>query len=270
MGSNEVCSGSLDCLHCQSVVNQPANAHVPLLAPGWRIVLESPAQPAGHNSERYSVIDVRIVLFSIQYGELWVAMAQANGDWELPSVSLNPAESLDSAALRALLEKLGAEQRYIEQLYSLAIEDTAEPSVLIAYLGIAEAGASQLSVPGADWKPALSLPEVPAIDARIVDYALVRLRAKLGYTTIAFHLLPMSFSLSELQQVYEIVLGRALDKRNFRRRIQSAEILDATRETRRDGSHRPARLYRFRSAHDADTYLTPVWAAAPDGEPGNS
>jgi 8-oxo-dGTP diphosphatase len=113
----------------------------------------------------------------------------------------------------------------------------------------------------------MAMPEISQTDARIVDYALVRLRAKLGYTTIAFHLLPESFSLSELQQVYEIVLGRELDKRNFRRRIQSAEILDATRETRREGSHRPARLYRFRAAHDADTYLTPVWATAPDGEP---
>lgn len=234
------------------------------------MVLESPAQPVGLKTEHHSVIDVRIVLFSIQQGELWVALARANGNWELPTVSLNAAESLDAAALRALQENVGAEHRYIEQLYSLAIEDALDPSVLIAYLGIAEAGASRLGAAEAAWMPALSLPEVPAIDARIVDYALVRLRAKLGYTTIAFHLLPMTFSLSELQQVYEIVLGRVLDKRNFRRRIQSAEILDATRETRREGSHRPPRLYRFRSAHDVDTYLTPVWAAAPDGEPGNS
>jgi 8-oxo-dGTP diphosphatase len=234
------------------------------------MVLESPAQPVGVQTEHHSVIDVRIVLFSIQQGELWVALARAHGNWELPTVSLNAAESLDAAALRALKDNLGAEHRYIEQLYSLAIEDAPDPSVLIAYLGIAEAGTSRLGATGAAWKPALSLPAVPAIDARIVDYALVRLRAKLGYTTIAFHLLPMTFSLSELQQVYEIVLGRVLDKRNFRRRIQTAEILDATRETRREGSHRPPRLYRFRSAHDADTYLTPVWAAAPDGEPGNS
>ena len=234
------------------------------------MVLESPSQPADHRTEPHSAIDVRIVLFSIQQGELWVAMAREHGKWVLPSVSLLPAESLDSAALRALQERLGAAHRYIEQLYSLSIEDAAEPSVLIAYLGIAEAGTSSLGAAGAAWRQALLLPEAPAIDARIVEYALVRLRAKLGYTTIAFHLLPLTFSLSELQQVYEIVLGRVLDKRNFRRRIQSAEILDATRETRREGSHRPPRLYQFRSAHDADTYLTPVWAAAPDGEPGNS
>jgi 8-oxo-dGTP diphosphatase len=234
------------------------------------MVVESPSQPASTVAEPLSVIDVRMVLFSIQQGELWVALVHANDFWELPSVTLKPSESLDAAALRALQEGLGAEYRYIEQLYSLAIDNAPEPSVLVAYLGIAEAVDPRLSAPGATWQRAISLPVLPDMDARIIEYALVRLRAKLGYTTIAFHLLPMTFTLSELQQVYEIVLGRELDKRNFRRRIQSADILEATKETRREGSHRPARLYRFRSAHDADTYLTPVWATAPDGEPGNS
>jgi len=213
---------------------------------------------------------VRLVLCAIRDGELWIALAQGDSVWELPSVSLSRGESLDAAALRAMRERLGTEHRYIEQLYSLAIEDAAAPSVLIAYLGIADAEATSLAAAGAEWQRVQSMPQISAVDTLIVDYALVRLRAKMGYTTIAFHLLPMTFSLSELQQVYEIVLERRLDKRNFRRRIQSAEILDATRDTRRDGSHRPARLYRFRAAHDADTYLTPVWATAPDGEPGTS
>jgi 8-oxo-dGTP diphosphatase len=231
------------------------------------MVLESPSQPASTPDKLHSAIDVRLVLFSIQHGELWVALAQSGAGWELPSVSLRPAESLDAAALRALREQLRTDHRYIEQLYSLAMEDAAYPSVLIAYLGIAEASPSGLGVDRAAWQRALDLPTVTEIDARIIEYALVRLRAKLGYTTIAFHLLPSTFSLSELQQVYEIVLGHALDKRNFRRRIQSSEILEATRETRREGSHRPARLYRFRAAHDADSYLTPAWADSPVGEP---
>lgn len=236
---------------------------------GERMELRSPLHSANNGADPHSSIDVRLVLFAIQQGELWVALTQATGSWELPSVSLRSGESLDAAALRALHEHLGSEHRYIEQLYSLAIEDAAVPSVLIAYLGIADAEASRLGVSGAAWQRAQALPPISSIDGRIIDYALVRLRAKLGYTTIAFHLLPMTFSLSELQQVYEIVLGRTLDKRNFRRRIQTAEILDVTRETRREGSHRPARLYRFRAAHDADTYLTPVWATAPVGEPRN-
>jgi 8-oxo-dGTP diphosphatase len=104
------------------------------------------------------------------------------------------------------------------------------------------------------------------VDQMIIDYALFRLRAKLGYTTIAFHLLSPSFSLSELQTVYEAVLDRRVDKRNFRRRIHAAGVLEATGETRREGSHRPARLYRFRAVHDAESYLTPAWATTADPE----
>ena len=105
-----------------------------------------------------------------------------------------------------------------------------------------------------------NLPEMNPVDRKIVDYALLRLRAKLGYTTIAFHLLPPSFSLSDLQIVYEAVLDHEVDKRNFRRRIHAAGVLEGTGVTRREGSHRPARLYRFRAGHDAETYLTPGWA----------
>jgi 8-oxo-dGTP diphosphatase len=76
--------------------------------------------------------------------------------------------------------------------------------------------------------------------------------------------------MSELQHVYEAVLNRRLDKRNFRRRIQTEGFLEPTGETRRDGSHRPARLFQFRAAHDADTYLIPAWAANREEEKDDS
>src|SRR6185312_10804730 len=170
----------------------------------WWMVLESASQPATNAMKAHSAIDVRLVLFAIQHGELSVAVAQSYGDWELPGVSLTVGESLDAAALRALRQLPGLEHRYIEQLYSVAIEEAPLPSAVIAYLGLADADVSGPGVEGATWQRALQLPEISALDAKIVDYALVRLRAKLGYTTIAFHLLPMTFSLSELQQVYEI------------------------------------------------------------------
>jgi 8-oxo-dGTP diphosphatase len=94
----------------------------------------------------------------------------------------------------------------------------------------------------------------------VVEYALVRLRAKLGYTNIAFHLLPELFTLSELQETYETILGRVLDKRNFRRRMIASGIVEQTEDKRREGSHRPATLYRFRPLDDRETYLTPPWA----------
>jgi len=69
-----------------------------------------------------------------------------------------------------------------------------------------------------------------------------------------------------LQNVYEAVLDREVDKRNFRRMIHTAGVLEGTGETRREGSHRPARLYRFRATHDAETYLTPAWATITERE----
>jgi 8-oxo-dGTP diphosphatase len=97
-------------------------------------------------------------------------------------------------------------------------------------------------------------------DRMVVEYALVRLRAKLGYTNIAFHVLPERFTLSELQETYETILARRLDKRNFRRRMIASGILLSTGDQRREGSHRPATLYRFKPGDDRETYLTPPWA----------
>jgi 8-oxo-dGTP diphosphatase len=89
---------------------------------------------------------------------------------------------------------------------------------------------------------------------------MIRIRAKLGYTNIALHLLAPSFTLTNLQGVYEQVLGRSLDKRNFRRRMIASGMLARTGVFQREGSHRPAELYRFASDPDQSTYLTPPWA----------
>jgi 8-oxo-dGTP diphosphatase len=157
-------------------------------------------------------------------------------------------------------------QSYLEQLYSLSQETNGEWIVSVTYLGLAIGGGSGLPKTAAAWFAARTISNMDVVDKNIVDYALLRLRAKLGYTTIAFQLLPASFSFRELQQVYEAVLDRELDKRNFRRRIHAAGILEATGDTRREGSHRPAGLYRFRAAHDAETYLTPAWSTIAEEE----
>ncbi|MEZ4495741.1 MAG: hypothetical protein R2845_02935 [Thermomicrobiales bacterium] len=72
--------------------------------------------------------------------------------------------------------------------------------------------------------------------------------------------MPERFTLTELQDVYETVLSMELDKRNFRRRIIASGMLEPTNEKRRDGSHRPAQLYRFRAGHDPQAFLTPQWS----------
>ena len=88
------------------------------------------------------------------------------------------------------------------------------------------------------------LPALAFDHRKILDYALERLRNKLEYTTVGFQLLSAKFSLTELQGVYEAILGKKLDKRNFRRKIELLKILKPISEYRR-GGQRPARLYRF-------------------------
>ena len=75
--------------------------------------------------------------------------------------------------------------------------------------------------------------------------ALERLRGKLGYQPIGFELLPQKFTLSQLQHLYEVVLERELDKRNFRKKVLATGLLVETKEVQQDVAHRAARLYRF-------------------------
>ena len=95
------------------------------------------------------------------------------------------------------------------------------------------------------WHSLAQLPSLSPIHVRILETARARLRERLGHTNLAARLLPPEFSLSELQQVYEAVQGRELDKRNFRKWVLGSELVEATARHRRDGAHRPARLYRF-------------------------
>ncbi len=95
------------------------------------------------------------------------------------------------------------------------------------------------------WHNAFTLPALAFDNNLVVDYAIRRLRAKLDYTNVAYSLLPRTFTLSELQQVYEAILDRPMDKRNFRRRMLSLGIIKPSGGTRMEGAHRPAQLYTF-------------------------
>ena len=207
-------------------------------------------------------VDTRIVLFTVSDGVLQLNLRQSDDGRAAATsrLSVDRRQPHGSAA-RALADETGVRERYLEQLYTISDVAARDWILTIAYLGLALTGSSGPPPTTAQWFPIESLPGLGVLDSRIVEYGLLRLRAKLGYTTIAFHLLPPAFALGDLQQVYEAVLGRGLDKRNFRRSIHAAGVLEATGERRRDGSHRPAQLYRFRATHDAETYLTPAWAA---------
>jgi 8-oxo-dGTP diphosphatase len=204
-------------------------------------------------------VDLRIVLFTVAGGALLLSLQEDGSRLHLPGGQPRAHESLDAGARRLLRAEAGLTEQYLEQLYTVSASDGDAWRVIVTYLGlVTSAGDSPPAVAGS-WHNVVDLPPLSETDRVLADYGALRLRAKLSYTTIAFHLLPPAFTLSELQGAYEAILGRRLDKRNFRRHVITADFLTPTGEKRRVGSHRPALLYRFRAIHDRETYLTPNW-----------
>jgi 8-oxo-dGTP diphosphatase len=172
-------------------------------------------------------------------------------------------ESLDETARRIVHQWIGCDAQYIEQLYTLSTERRDKREAAVSFVALFR---QEACLGPADdrmhWSAVDGLEIHDDIHRMVFDYALLRLKAKFGYTNIAFHLLPESFTLSELQQTYEHVLGHQVDKRNFRRRMTASGTLIKTNQMRRDGSHRPPALYQFATQDDHAAYLTPSWAAA--------
>ena len=172
-------------------------------------------------------------------------------------------ESLDESARRIVTQWIGCDAQYIEQLYTLSTERLDKREVAISYVALfRQDGCVGPADNRMHWSLVTDLHIHDRIHHMVFDYASLRLKAKFGYTNIAFHLLPELFTLSELQQTYEHVLGHRVDKRNFRRRMTASRTLVKTTSMRRDGSHRPAAIYRFATQDDHAAYLTPSWAAA--------
>ena len=207
----------------------------------------------------YPSLSVCVVLFRWAGDELQTAVTH---DAHLPGDAPGADESLDATSRRIIREFGHVDAQYVEQLYTFSRLQRDRREIIISYLALfapettGDAGGSRIT-----WAPIRSAELADDIERVVLEYALVRLRAKLGYTNIAFHLLPPTFTLSELQLTYESILGHAVDKRNFRRRMIASGILTTTNEKRREGSHRPAALYRFASRDDQSAYLTPPWAS---------
>ena len=206
-------------------------------------------------------VDVRVVAFTVAGGALQVALDGGPDAARIPRGKPSPAEPLDAAARRIARAALGLQEQYLEQLYTLSLPEPPRWTVIVGYLALVSSGRGGAPPGDGAWSDTADLPALAPADRMVADYALTRLRAKLGYTNIAFHLLPETFTLTELQHAYETILAGRLDKRNFRRRVIASGILVQTPDKRRDGSHRPAALYRFRPGDDRETYLPPPWAA---------
>jgi 8-oxo-dGTP diphosphatase len=172
------------------------------------------------------------------------------GRWALPGGRVGLAESLDEAARRELALQTGVRDAHLEQLYTFGSprRDPHGRVVSVAYVALIPAcGRFEDTGIGPDrtWRRVTHLPPLAYDHRAVIRTALARLRAKLAYTNLAFSLLPRAFTLGELQEMYEAILGRQLDRRNFRKKILSLGLLRPLDRVRR-GPHRPARLHAFR------------------------
>ena len=203
----------------------------------------------------YPRVAVDAVLFTINHGELRTLLIKIKQGvfadrWAFPGGLVQGRESLDEAAQRELYEKTGVRDLYLEQLYTFgdAERDPSARTVAVSYFALVPPldHAPQRGEKYADinWFPVHTLPELAYDHSAIAAYALERLQTKLIYTNIVYSLLSREFTLAELQEIYEIILGRSLDRRNFRRKILSSRLLKPLSKTKR-GAHRPAQLYAF-------------------------
>lgn len=209
--------------------------------------------------ERPSVT-VDVVMMSLRQKDLQVLLIKRRswpyeGMWAIPGGFVNIDESLEMAAKRELQEETGVQDVYLEQLYTFGDPGRDPRTRVITVVYFALLDSARLQVKAADdaadvgWFSVYDLPSLAFDHQKILHYALERLRGKLDYTRIAFNLLPEQFTLRELQRVYEIILNKKnLDKRNFRKKILSTGILEDTGAKKMEGTHRPARLYRFNPA----------------------
>jgi len=204
-------------------------------------------------------VTVDLVIFTIADDDLQVLLIRRGqepfkGRWALPGGFVEIDESLEKAAARELQEEVGVTNVYLEQLYTFG-EPRRDPRgrvISVAYFALVDAGRQRIvaadDAADAEWHSVFS-PKTGAKLAfdhkKILDYAVWRLRNKIEWTTVGYELLPKRFSLSELQRVYEIILQKPVDKRNFRKKILAQGQIRELDETRSDGAHRPARLYSF-------------------------
>jgi len=233
---------------------------------GAQAEISATEELAEEESHRYDInkyerpsVTVDVVMMSLRQRDLQILLIKRRswpyeGMWAIPGGFVNIDESLETAAKRELQEETGLLDVYLEQLYTFGDPGRDPRTRVITVVYFALLDSERLQVKAAsdaadvEWFSVYELPPLAFDHAQILDYTLNRLRGKLDYTTIAFSLLPEQFTLRELQRVYEIIQHKRLDKRNFRKKILATGILEDTGAKKMEGTHRPARLYRFNPA----------------------
>ncbi len=206
------------------------------------------------NDIKFAILSTDVALFTIEAGELKVLLTTAktgafSGMSALPGSLVGPDEKTEEAAKRVLKGVLSISDYYLEQLFTFGNpkRDPVGRVVSVAYLALIPWNKAKIAVKqGARWESVKSLPKLAYDHNEIVKMGVKRIIGKLTYTNIVFGLMPEEFTLTELQGIYENILGREIDKRNFRKKINSLSILKKLTKKRMGEANRPAQLYSFK------------------------
>lgn len=201
---------------------------------------------------RYAVIATDVAVFTTISDTLNVLLMKMKKmpyekAWALPGGLVGGNESLEDAAKRHVREKADVKTILLEQLYAFGKVDR-DPFgrvVSVAYMALVK------NFPAAPekkilWFPVKKLPLLAYDHKEIIARALKRLQMRIQYTTLAKHILPAEFTLTELQKVYEIILGKNIDKRNFRKKLFALGLVKKIDKKKRGRPQRPAQVYKFR------------------------
>ncbi len=205
---------------------------------------------------QFPVIASDIVIFTVDKGILKTLLIQMKKQpfesfWAAPGGLVKVNESVDQAAARILSEKTGLEKVYLEQLYTFG-EIDRDPFgrvVSVAYFALISKEGLSLKTTSeykdVSWFDAKKLPKLAYDHQEIIAKAVACLKNKLEHSNIIYSLLPKEFTLSELQKIYEIILSKKFDKRNFRKKILSLHMLKKLSKKQTGQANRPAMLYSF-------------------------
>jgi 8-oxo-dGTP diphosphatase len=201
-------------------------------------------------------VSVDAVVFGYEAGSVSVLLIKRKfepyaGSWALPGGFIKSDESLEEAVQRELLEETGIKISYLEQLYTFGDleRDPRGRVISVAYFGLVRPDVFELSADTdaeeVSWFDIENLPKLSFDHKRILDVAIKRLQGKITYEPIGFELLNNEFPFSDLEQLYSTLLGRKVDRRNFRKKIASLNVLDELDKKISKGSGRPASLFSF-------------------------
>ena len=213
-----------------------------------------------YNETKTHEITVDTVILTIKNNALQALLIRRDREpfkdkWAIPGGYVRMSENLEQAAVRVLKEKTDVDNVYLEQLYTFGDPLRHPDSRVITCVYFALVRYEDVKVVASDdvaWYPIDDLPPLAFDHKEIIDYTRARVRLSLKTCPVAYQLLKEKFTLTEMQRVYELIMGKKLDKRNFRKKVLGTEGLITLDEFTKESSKRPARLYQYKQLYSGD------------------